>query len=188
MVYYKYLNYIITKQNFLGNKIMIKYVSFFLATIIALPTYAANIPTELGEYGDWTAYSYKEGKNTICYMASTPKKEEGAYKVRGEIYAVVTHRPAEKSYNIVNFVAGYPYKKESNVVVKIGTTTFNNLFTDGDNAWAPDSSVDKKLVEAMKRGQRMIVEGVSAKGTKTKDTYSLAGFSGAYKAISARCK
>lgn len=121
-------------------------------------------------------------------MASTPKKDEGNYKVRGEIYAVVTHRPADKSYNVVNFVAGYTYKNNSNVVVKIGTTTFNNLFTNGDNAWAPDNATDKKLVEAMKRGQRMIVEGTSSRGTKTKDTYSLAGFSGAYRAISSKCK
>lgn len=167
---------------------MIKYVTFVLASFIAFPTLAATVPTEIGEYGDWTAYSYKDGKNTVCYMASTPKKDEGKYKVRGEIYAVVTHRPAEKSYNVVNFVAGYTYKTNSNVVVKIGTTAFNNLFTNGDNAWAPDNATDKKLVEAMKRGQRMTVEGVSSRGTKTKDTYSLAGFSGAYKAISAKCK
>ena len=32
-----------------------------------------------------TAYSYKEGKNTVCYIASTPKKDEGNYKVRGDI-------------------------------------------------------------------------------------------------------
>lgn len=167
---------------------MIKYVSFLLTALIASPIYAAGMPTEIGEYGDWTAYSYKDDKNTVCYMASTPKKDEGKYKVRGEIYAVVTHRPADKSYNVVNFVAGYNYKSNSNVVVKIGTTTFNNLFTSGDNAWAPDSTTDKKLVEAMKRGQRMIVEGTSSRGTKTKDTYSLAGFSGAYRAISAKCK
>lgn len=167
---------------------MIKYVSFFLATLICLPSHAAGMPTEIGEYGDWTAYSYKDGKNTVCYMASTPKKDEGNYKVRGEIYAVVTHRPADKSYNVVNFVAGYTYKNNSNVVVKIGTTTFNNLFTSGDNAWTPDSATDKKLVEAMKKGQRMVVEGISSRGTKTKDTYSLAGFSSAYRAISTKCK
>lgn len=167
---------------------MIKYVSFFLTVLLTVPAFAASMPTEIGEYGDWTAYSYKEGKNTVCYMASTPKKDEGKYKTRGEIYAVVTHRPADKSYNVVNFVAGYPYKNNSKVIVKIGTTTFNNLFTNGDNAWAPDSTTDKKLVDAMKRGQRMIVEGTSARGTKTKDTYSLSGFSGAYRAISAKCK
>lgn len=167
---------------------MKKYLYLFLASTIALPAFAGSSPTELGEFKDWTAYSYQEGRNTVCYMASTPKKDEGNYKTRGDIYAIVTHRPADKSYNVVNFVAGYPFKKGSSVVVKIGTTAFNNLFTNGDNAWAPDSATDKRLVEAMKRGERMIVEGVSSRGTKTKDTYSLAGFSGAYKAISAKCK
>ena len=167
---------------------MKKYVILFLATVLSFPAMAGNAPTEIGEYKDWTAYSYKDGKNLICYMATTPKKDEGNYKTRGDIYAIVTHRPADKSYNVVNFVSGYPYKKGENVVVKIGTTTFNNLFTNGENAWAPDNATDKKLVEAMKKGERMIVEGVSARGTKTKDTYSLAGFTGAYKAISAKCK
>lgn len=167
---------------------MKKYVILFLATVFSFPTHAAGIPTEIGEYGDWTAYTYKEGKGLVCYMASTPKKDEGNYKVRGDIYAVVTHRPADKSYNVVNFVAGYTYKKGEKVSVKIGTTTFNSLFTNGDNAWASDAATDKKLVEAMKRGEKMIVEGVSARGTKTKDTYSLTGFTNAYKAISAKCK
>lgn len=166
---------------------MKKYV-FLFTTVLVFSAQAASVPTEIGQYKDWTAYSYQEGKNTVCYMASTPKKDEGNYKTRGDIYAVVTHRPADKSYNVVNFVAGYPYKKGTNVVVKIGTTAFNNLFTNGDNAWAPDETTDRKLVEAMKRGERMIVEGTSARGTKTKDTYSLAGFTGAYNAISTKCK
>ncbi len=167
---------------------MKKYVILFLATIFSFSATASSVPTELGQYGDWTAYSYKEGKNTVCYMASTPKKDEGKYKKRGDIYAIITHRPADKSYNVVNFVAGYNYKQNSKVVVKIGTTSFNNLFTNVDSAWAPDSSTDKKLVEAMKRGQKMTVEGISFRGTKTKDTYSLKGFTGAYRAISAKCK
>ena len=34
----------------------------------------------------------------------------------------------------------------------------------------------------------MIVDGKSNRGTATKDTYSLKGFSSAYQAISAKCK
>ena len=167
---------------------MKKYIILFLAIMFSLPAYANSMPQEIGQFKDWTAYAYKEGKNTVCYMASTPKKDEGNYKVRGDIYAIVTHRPADKSYDVVSFIAGYPFKKGTSVVVKIGTTAFNNLFPNGETAWAPDSATDKRLVEEMKRGEKMIVEGISARGTKTKDTYSLSGFSGAYKAISARCK
>ena len=84
---------------------MKKYVFLFFATLVSFSASASSVPTELGEYGDWTAYSYKDGKNTVCYMASTPKKDEGKYQKRGDIYAIVTHRPADKSYNVVNFVA-----------------------------------------------------------------------------------
>lgn len=148
----------------------------------------AAAPELIGEYDDWAAYSYKDGKGIVCYMASTPKKDEGKYSKRGDIYVIITHRPAEKSFDVVNFVAGYTYKTGAPVTVKIGKDLFSRLFTDGDKAWAIDDKADKELVLAMKRGQRMIVDGVSNKGTLTKDTYSLKGFAGAYKAISSKCK
>jgi len=44
------------------------------------------------------------------------------------------------------------------------------------------------LVDAMKKGERLIIEGTSSKGTLTKDTYSLKGFSAAYRAISSKCR
>ncbi|MBR5599148.1 MAG: invasion associated locus B family protein [Alphaproteobacteria bacterium] len=166
---------------------MKKYVILFLAIVFSNNSYASNVPTEIGEYGDWTAYYVSEGKNRVCYMASTPKIDTGNYKKRGDIYAVVTHRPADKTYNVVNFVAGYKYKANSKVVVKVGTTTINNMFTNDENAWAPDNQTDKKLVDVMRRGEKMTVEGVSFRGTKTKDTYSLRGFTNAYRAISAKC-
>lgn len=147
----------------------------------------AAAPQVLGEYGDWMAYYYRDGSGPVCYMASTPKKDEGKYSKRGDIYVVVTHRPNEKSYNVVNINAGYTYQAASETVLKIGAQTFK-MFTNGDKAWAFNEKDDKAIVEAMKRGSRMIVDGTSSKGTKTKDTYSLNGFSSAYKAISSKCK
>ena len=160
----------------------------FFGSFVTSGAASAAAPQLIGEYDDWAAYSVKDGKGTICYMASTPKKDEGKYTKRGDIYVIITHRPAEKSYDVVNFVAGYTYKNGAPVVVKIGKDSFSRLFTDGDKAWAIDDKADKELVAAMKRGQRMIVDGISSKGTKTKDTYSLKGFTGAYKAISSKCK
>ena len=130
---------------------------------------AAATPQILGEYGDWIAYYYRDNAGPVCYMASTPKKDEGKYSKRGDIFVVVTHRPNEKSYDVVNINAGYTYKKNAQV----------EAMKDKD---------DKDIVAAMKRGSRMIVDGVSSRGTKTKDTYSLTGFTSAYKAISNKCK
>lgn len=148
----------------------------------------AAAPQVIGEYGDWTAYYYKDGKGSVCYMVSRPKKDEGKYSKRGNIYAVVTHRPADKTFDVVNFDAGYTFKSGAPFSVKIGHNTVTSFFTDQGKAWTLNEDTDKKMVSLMKNGDRMIVNGVSSKGTQTKDTYSLKGFTGAYKAISAKCK
>lgn len=161
-------------------------LSAFLATSVQA---AQTIkPQQIGEYDDWVAYYYQDASGITCYMASTPKRDEGKYTKRGNIYTVVTHRPADKSYDVVNITAGYTYKPDSKVEIKIGNQTFDKLFVNGDKAWATSEKTDRDIVAAMKRGSRMIVHGTSSKGTATKDTYSLAGFSQAYKAISAKCK
>ena len=167
---------------------MLKYfllISSFLATTAAQ---AAEQPKLLGEYGDWAAWTYNDGGKTICYMSSTPKKDEGKYTKRGDIYAMVTHRPAEKSFDEVSFTAGYTFKSQAPMTIKIGNQTFKNTFTDNDKGWMTTPEEDRKLVAAMKKGDRMIVDGQSSRGTSTKDTYSLKGFTNAYQTISAKCK
>lgn len=162
--------------------------AFFCGIILPAFSAFAAVPQLIGEYDDWSAYVYKEGKNNVCYMASTPQKSEGKYTKRGDVYLVITHRPADKSFDVVNFVAGYTYKNDAKVIVKIGKDTISDFFVESDKAWTMNAGVDKKLVEAMKKGERLIIDGTSVKGTVTKDTYSLKGFSSAYRAISAKCR
>jgi len=164
-----------------------KKVLFLCLFFVSSNVFALEAPKLIGDYNDWSAYTYKEGNNTVCYIASTPKRDEGNYSKRGDIYAVVTHRPADKSFDVVNFVAGYTLKSNAKFTVKIGKETFTNFFTEDDKAWTVNDAEDAKLVKAMFRGERMIVEGVSNRGTQTKDTYSLKGFARAYKAINAKC-
>lgn len=170
---------------------MYKFLSLvFLSLFYASAATAAPVtkPKLLGQYDDWVAYFYQDAGGLTCYMASTPKKDEGKYTKRGDIYTVITHRPSDKSFDVVSITGGYTYKPETPVLVKIGDTTFDKLFSNGDKAWATSDKTDKDIVAAMKRGNRMIVHATSDKNTATKDTYSLAGFNQAYKAISNKCK
>ena len=168
---------------------MLRFLCLLSALIIGFAASAkAEQPKVLGEYGDWTAWTYNEGGNLICYMSSTPKKDEGKYTKRGDIYVIITHRPSEKAFDEVSFVAGYTFKSGAPLVIKIGNQTFRNTFTEGDKAWMVSNTEDKNVIASMKRGSRMLVEGTSSRGTATKDTYSLKGFTSAYNAISAKCK
>lgn len=167
---------------------MLKYLLALGALMLSVSANAAEMPKVLGEYGDWTAWTYNDRGNLICYMSSTPKKDEGKYTKRGDIYTIITHRPSEKTFDEVSFVAGYSFDNKAPFTIKIGDKTFKNTFTEGTKGWMVSSQEDRNLIAAMKRGERMIVDGKSSRGTTTKDTYSLKGFSSAYQAISAKCK
>lgn len=161
-------------------------MGFAVAFGWAVGASAAGDPELLGTFDHWTAFSYSDGGTKICYVASEPTKAEGKYTSRGDIIALVTHNPSDKTFDVVSFVAGYAYKPDSSVLVNIGGKKFE-LFTHEDRAWAPDEAMDKALVGEMKRGSRMVVVGTSNRGTRTTDTYSLIGFTKAYQKIAAAC-
>jgi hypothetical protein len=152
---------------------------------LSAPAFGQGIE-RIGDYGAWSSFKFTENGETACYMASQPKKAVGDYTKRGDVYAIVTHRPAEKRRDEVSVVAGYTYKKDSWVDVAVGDKTFK-LFTHEDGAWAPDKNDDKALVQAMIKGKDMVVKGTSSRGTLTTDTYSLIGFTKAYQAINQAC-
>ena len=163
-------------------------IAAFALILIAAPLPAhAQEAVPIGNFGDWETYKESESGKSVCYMGSQPKKAKGKYKKRGETYILVTHRPAEQSLNVISIKAGYTYQSGSEVDVVIGEATFK-MFTDAGHAFAYDDRTDGAIVKAMIRGARMTVKGTSSRGTLTTDTYSLKGFTAAYKAINKACK
>ena len=164
------------------------YRSFFLfifTLLLASPAMASE-PSVLSVHGDWTAYTFMEGKNKVCYMASQPTKATGNYTQRGEIFALITHRPSEDSKNVFSYVTGYNYKAGSDVTATIGNKKFV-LFTHQDMAWTRDDRTDNAITNAVRTGSKIVVKGTSSRGTETTDTFSLKGSSAAYDAISRAC-
>lgn len=152
---------------------------------IALPARAAE-PEQVGKFGSWLAMKFDEEGSLACYTLSEPARKEGNYTRRGNVYVLVTHRPAKQAVGIVSFTAGYEYMPDSSVLVDIDGQGFT-LFTQGDTAWAQDAD-DRKIVEAMRVGKMMTVRGTSARGTDTVDSYSLLGFGKALQAINETCQ
>ncbi|WP_425407200.1 invasion associated locus B family protein [Hwanghaeella sp.] len=139
----------------------------------------------LGAYNDWKAHSYQEPEGKVCNMWSRPIKSEPSNVRRGDIYAFITHRPALKSWSAVSFQMGYPLNSGEEVSLQIGNEKFR-LIAEGEAAFA-DEADDPKIAAAMRRGNRMVVRGVSTRGTRTIDTYSLSGVTAATKALDGAC-
>ncbi len=158
-----------------------------VAIISATAALAQNTAERIDDFDQWSAYKTLENGNAVCFMASEPTEAKGKYTKRGDIFALVSHRPAENRRDEISFMAGYPYKPDSVVEVKIGADRFQLDNLENDGAWTTDPEQDKAIVRAMIKGTTMTVIGTSARGTLTTDTYSLSGFTRAYKAISKGC-
>ena len=165
-------------------KIISTFGIFLIGVIVltAAPSQSAGI-NAANIFKDWSVHIDGKNKKKICYMHGEPKISKGKYKIRGLVYLQVAHRNVERTRNEVSIAAGYTYKKDSKVSVKIDKKSFK-MFTNGATAW---SQRDNELVAAMRAGTSMMVTGISKRGTVTRDKYSLAGFTAAHKAINRAC-
>jgi invasion protein IalB len=158
--------------------------------LTALPALAQTAPKSLGTFDSWIAIELPEKANKVCYMVARPAKSQPDGAKRGDILLTITHRPAAKQRDEVSFQSGYPYKAGTPVTVEVEKKKFEMFTrpeTDPEGAWARDAAMDKALVEAMRGGNTAVVKGVSARGTETADSFSLAGFSKAYAEIGKAC-
>lgn len=178
---------------FLSGFLLSGFLLLSLSVTATAPVQAAS-PTKvvearvLGSFADWTAYSFQENGGTVCYMVARPQKAEGKTPVRGDIFALITHRPAEKSFNVVSVVSGYSYEDGKDVDIAIAKRTFK-MFTQGERAWTRDDKTDLALTDAIRKGGAdMIVRGVSAQNAETTDTYSLVGAAKALETIDGACQ
>ena len=161
---------------------------FFAFSFVILTSHAAlaSEPKLLATHGDWSTYTFTENGNKVCYMASQPKKAQGNYTKRGDIFALITHRPAEGTRDVFSYITGYPYKPGSEVTIAAAGQKFT-LFTQDDTAWTPDAAADGKLAQAIRNGNSMVVKGTSKRGTLTTDTFGLRGSTAAHDQITKEC-
>ena len=99
----------------------------------------------------------------------------------------MSHGPGKAERDVVQVIAGYRYKAQSDVTLLIDGKSFK-LFTLEDRAYAESEEDDRRIIMQMKRGNKMTIIGTSSRGTKTTDTYSLAGFSKTKAVIDKTCK
>ena len=145
-------------------------VFFLFPTSILL----ANI-----EKGKWNFVK----EDNYCYIGSLPISSdipEG--KIRGDVFILV-YRINKNPDAIVQINSGYPYKNEEPVNIRIDKKNYE-FYADEDSAWTNN---DNEVIFAMKKGIKLTVFGISSRGTKTIDTYTLNGFTTAYNKLTKDC-
>ncbi|PYE84311.1 invasion associated locus B family protein [Pseudoroseicyclus aestuarii] len=139
---------------------------------------------------DWSVF--QETDPTECFGVSAPKEQlntqdgQPVEVNRGETLLFVFYRPAEGVDGQVTFTGGYPFAGGSTVTIEIGGTEYQ-MFSEGNWAWPATPEDDARIVASMRRGAEAVVTGQSSRGTTTRDTFSLMGFTAAIDEAAQRC-
>lgn len=161
----------------------IKFILIFLSFIfLCKETLAQEVKLK---FQDWRVIKENRGDQELCYMISTAIKSEGNYDSRGEAFFVVTD--IINDADEISVSSGFYYNKNSDVEISFGSKKFY-LFPYKGLAFANDKSNDIDIIKEMQKHPDMLISGVSNKGKIANDTYSLIGFSQAYKKMKEICK
>jgi len=167
-------------------RIRIAWIGASVALLLATAVYAQG-QKATSTFGDWSAYAHDDTKSKICFVVSQPKSQEPKNANRNPAYFYVSAWPRESVKNEVSVKIGYPFKKGTEATVTVGTASFK-LFTQNERAFLGDLTQELKLIDAMRKGSSLQVQGTSERGTNTTDTYSLAGFGQALQALAGLCQ
>jgi invasion protein IalB len=141
--------------------------------------------TLLEKFKDWTAYA-ATGTPKTCFAVAKPTESNPKKIKRGPILFYISQWPADKVSNEVSVKMGYPFSEGAKTTVTVGSEKFE-MFTKDEGAFVEKPEMETKLIEAMKTGNTMKIEGKSARGTATTDVYSLNGLSDALDRAAKEC-
>ena len=164
----------------------------FLLKIIVICLFTTNLSasdkTQINQFNDWSVLRQETEAGRLCYITSEPIEKKGDYDKsnRGETRIFVTHGPGKAERDVVSIVAGYVFKKQSGVELSVDGNK-QSFFTLEDRAWSIGQDEDKKIIRKMKAGNKLTVTGVSSRGNKTVDVYSLSGFTKAKQMLDKIC-
>lgn len=151
----------------------------------------AQSAQNIGVFRDWNAFSSTGASDKVCFIASQPTESKYSQTVSGRdpAFFQVTTVPSQSIRNEASTVVGFTILTTADVTIDIDGTKFR-MFLDAsqpDTAWAVPEQ-EAQLVEAMKKGSRMIVVATSSpRQTVVTDTYSLSGVTAALNKVAEEC-
>lgn len=145
----------------------------------------ATLPSLEGEFGEWKVFTIEQNGQLVCYTTSTPKDMSGNHKDDREPYVMVSF--FGKVRQEVSIATGYFYRPNSIVNVSIDGKQERFVAESDTIAWTKKYGDDKKIIQEMLNGFKLMVFAESSGMTYSVDIYSLSGFKKAYYKIKELC-
>jgi invasion protein IalB len=141
---------------------------------------------KIGKFKDWETIVIKNDSKLVCFAQSKPVLQSPkSYKREARLF--VSFRPNEKILNEISITSGYKFNNQNSITAKSGKFKYKFDIAQENFAWMADNKIEKKMINTMKKGSRIMVSGYNQEGSQTIDHYSLLGFTKAYKAAKKSC-
>jgi len=162
----------------------ILFLLIFALGLFSTALYAAE-PKSVGKYKNWESFVYTNGKDKICFAQAIPLERSPKNFKREQSRLFVTFRKSEKIKDEISVTSGHEYKSSSVTAIS-GKNEFS-FFSQGNFAWLIDGEEEFNLIKTMKKASKLSVTEKSKNGSRTKDLYSMMGFTKAYNAAKKSC-
>ena len=147
--------------------------------------FASNLK-KVGKFKDWETIVVTDGAKKLCFAQSKPVLQSPKKNPR-EARLFISFRPADKIKDEVSITSGYQYNTQNSITAKSGKNKIKFDVKKENFAWIGDTGLERKMVNVMKKGSRIMITGYNQKGSQTIDHYSLLGFTKAYNAAKKAC-
>ena len=137
-------------------------------------------------FGTWQVVTDNLDPHQFCFVTSEPASTKPENATRDAPRAYISAWPKDGIKEEVSFRMGFPVKKDAEALARIDPSGFR-LFASSDRVFVRDSTQELKLVEAMKKGSKLIVSVTSERGTEITDTYTLQGIGSALQKLQENC-
>ena len=141
---------------------------------------------KVGKFKDWETIVVTDGAKKLCFAQSKPVLQSPKKNPR-EARLFISFRPADKIKDEVSITSGYLYNTQNSITAKSGKNKIKFDVKKENFAWIGDTGLERKMVNVMKKGSRIMITGYNQSGSQTIDHYSLMGFTKAYNTAKKSC-
>ncbi len=165
---------------------IIKKTIFILILILSFTSLNAQEIKKIGKFKDWETIVVTDETAKLCFAQSKPVLQSPKNSIR-EARLFISFRPSEKISDEVSITSGYEYNVQNTILAKSGKNKIKFDISKDNFAWIANNKIEKKMINVMKKGSRIMITGYNKSGSQTIDHYSLMGFTKAYNSAKKNC-
>ena len=167
--------------------IISKKIIFFLGIFIFSINYvSAEELKKIGKSKDWETLVLIRDDGLTCFAQTKPLLQSPKADKR-EARLFVSFRPSDKVADEISTTSGYEFNSQNSILAKSGKKKYKFDIVQDSFSWISSNKVEKKIIETMKKGSRIMITAYNKSGSQTIDHYSLLGFTKAYNIAKKSC-